>query len=244
MKGNIYFQSEKAIAFVPLRSGSKGIKDKNIKKLNGRPLVYWALKALDKSQVDKIVVAIDSEKYKKIIESFNIDRLYFYDRDEENAQDSSTTEDVILEYLGKGYENDSDIFLLVQATSPLLTYKDINGLLKIFQQGLYNSILSVSDLDHRFLWTEGFSQEHKRFQANSINYDFKNRPLRQKEGLYKKDIYMENGAMYINIVDNIVKSKNRLTDPVGLFEMDYYTHLEIDSELDFKIIELLLKEMK
>lgn len=241
---NLYVEYGKTIAFIPIRSGSKGIKDKNIKEINGEPLIYWVLNSLEKSQIDKIVVALDSEKYKRIIKNFNFNKVIFYDRDEENAMDGSTTEDVVLEYLGKGYENNDDIFLLVQATNPLISSKDINAVLNEYKKGLYNSILSVADLNHRFLWNEGFSQEHKRFQANSINYDFKHRPLRQKEGLYKKDIYMENGAMYINTVDNIVKSKNRLTDPVGLFVMGYYTHLEVDTELDFKIIELILRELQ
>jgi len=230
------------ISFVPIRSGSKGIKDKNIKKINHRPLVYWVLSALQQSKVNKIIVAIDSEEYKLIIKKFQFNKIIFYDREHKNAQDNSTTEDAILEYLGKGYENNEDVFILVQATNPLLNYKDVNKMIDEYEKGSYNSMLSVADLNHRFLWTESFSHKYQKSRAIPLNYDFKSRPLRQEKRFYKNNIYMENGAMYINTISNIIKSKNRLTDPVGLFIMDYYTHFEIDVKTDFRIVELLLKE--
>lgn len=66
------------IAFIPIRSKSVRIKDKNIKLLWGRPLLYWALKAANFSKLfKKVVVATDSEKYIKIIKSFNFKKIIF-----------------------------------------------------------------------------------------------------------------------------------------------------------------------
>ena len=87
-------------AFMPLRSGSKSILDKNIKLFNDKPLCYWSLKSCQDSKlIDKIIVAVDSDDYKNIISSFNFSKIEFYNRQHINAQDNSSTESVILEYL-------------------------------------------------------------------------------------------------------------------------------------------------
>ena len=87
--------------FVPARGGSKGIKDKNVTLLCGKPLIYWVLNALEKSDyADKnIVVATDSEKIKQTVLNFGFSDVQVYDRNIVNAQDTSTTIEVVLEYI-------------------------------------------------------------------------------------------------------------------------------------------------
>ena len=67
------------IAFVPARGGSKSIPEKNIQSFCGKPLIYWSLHELQKSDVDKIVVATDSERIKSVVESFNFPKVMVYD---------------------------------------------------------------------------------------------------------------------------------------------------------------------
>jgi N-acylneuraminate cytidylyltransferase len=106
------------IAFVPVRSGSKSIKDKNIRILNGKPMFYWVLNALENaSEVNKIVLATDSELYANIAKEFGFQKLEIYMRKPENATDTASTESVMIEYLDCKNLNDSDLFMLVQATS-------------------------------------------------------------------------------------------------------------------------------
>ena len=77
-------------AFIPLRSGSKSIKDKNIKLFNGYPLCYWVLKACQESKlVDNIIVAIDSDRYKQVILNFQFNKVIFYKRLNKNSDDFS-----------------------------------------------------------------------------------------------------------------------------------------------------------
>ena len=88
------------IAFIPVRGGSKSIPLKNIKILNGKPLVYWTAKAANDARcIDLVVIATDSPEIKRVVEELNLEKVVVYNRDKENAQDTSSTESVMLEYI-------------------------------------------------------------------------------------------------------------------------------------------------
>ena len=78
------------IAFIPARGGSKSIKGKNIKLFCGNPLIFWNLQELQNSNIDEILVATDSEKIKSVVNSFGFSKVKVYDRNIENAQDTSS----------------------------------------------------------------------------------------------------------------------------------------------------------
>lgn len=218
------------IAFIPLRSGSKSILNKNIKNFCDKPLVYWSLQALQNANgINKIIVAIDSDEYKKIIESFNFSKVACYWRNVENSQDSSSTESVMLEYISKVQLKDEDLFILVQATSPFIRSIDIDLAIEQLYRETANSLLSCV-LSKRFFWSK---------QGHPMNYDFNKRPRRQDfEGMY-----MENGAFYINKVSNIINSKNRLTAPITVYVMPEHSAIDIDEETDWIIAESLMKSL-
>ena len=107
------------IAFVPARCGSKSIPFKNIKMFCGKPLIYWILNALEDSKtIDKTIVATDCKEIATIVESFKFKKVSIYWRNPENAQDLSTTESVMLEYIQQSNLKKSDYFILTQSTSP------------------------------------------------------------------------------------------------------------------------------
>ncbi|MCD4756739.1 MAG: hypothetical protein K8R39_00530 [Arcobacteraceae bacterium] len=90
------------IALIPARCGSKSISFKNIKNFCGKPLIYWNLKALEQSNnIDKIYVATDCDKIKKVVNSFQFNKVFIYERDKENATDTASTEAVLLEFIYK-----------------------------------------------------------------------------------------------------------------------------------------------
>ena len=121
------------IAFIPARGGSKSIPLKNIKKLNGKPLIYWTTKsASDAECIDRVIVATDCAEIKNAVLSFNLPRVEVYDRNPENAQDISSTESVMLEYIEKTGLDKNDNFFLIQATSPMLKSEHIEGMYKKF----------------------------------------------------------------------------------------------------------------
>ena len=219
------------IAFIPVRGGSKSIPLKNIKFINGKPLVYWAVKAAnDAKTIDKVVVATDNFQIKNTVLQFNMDKLTIYDRKSENAQDTSSTESVILEYINFAKPNLNDNFILIQATSPLIRAEDIDGMWHKLKNSDADSIFSCVR-EKQFHWIETQSG------VKPLNYDPFNRPRRQDF----KGILVENGACYISTVENIKNSKCRISGKIDFYEMLPETAYEIDEETDFIIIEQIMK---
>jgi N-acylneuraminate cytidylyltransferase len=158
------------IAFIAARGGSKSIPLKNIKQFCGKPLIYWNLSALSEvDEIQQIFVATDSLKIAETVKAFNFKKVQIYMRDEENAQDKSSTESVILEFLNKTRIPSETTFILSQITCPLTVADDYSKALEIYRTNASDSLLSTARLK-RFFWTE---------DGKPINYDYKNRPLRQ-----------------------------------------------------------------
>jgi len=219
----------KTIAFIAARGGSKSIPLKNIKTFCEKPLIYWNLLALSQViEIDEIYVATDSLKIMETVKSFNFSKVFLYLREEKNAQDNSSTESVMLEFIRNNNVSDQTIFILSQITCPLTTKEDYENAIKLYNTTDVDSILSVARLK-RFFWTE---------DGKPLNYDYKKRPLRQSF----KGTLMENGAFYINTVKNIVHTKNRLSGKITVYEMPDYTAIDIDEEEDWLIAEKLMKK--
>ncbi|RCH56652.1 acylneuraminate cytidylyltransferase [Mucilaginibacter hurinus] len=215
-----------AVAFIPVRGGSKSIPLKNIKSFCGKPLVYWCAKALQDSQsISRIVIATDSDEIKKTVNTFGFSKLEVYDREPQNAADTSSTEDVMLEYLHKGLASADDLFLLVQATNPFITTEDIESAIEQMSAENADSLLTCVRYK-RFFWNE---------DGTPINYDYRNRPRRQD---FKGEL-MENGAFYISKVKNVLEDSNRLSGKIAVYEMPEYTAFEIDEPDDWVIMEKL-----
>ncbi|MFZ5953315.1 MAG: cytidylyltransferase domain-containing protein [Candidatus Rifleibacteriota bacterium] len=222
---------KKIWAFIPARGGSKSIPLKNIKSFCGKPLIFWNLKALqDVPEIDKIIVATDSDIIEKEVEKFCLRKVEIFRRRAENAQDTSTTESVMLEFFNEsGFNPDNeDIFMLVQATSPLTRPGDFSAGLKLFFEKHFDSILTCVRLK-KFIWSES---------GQPLNYDYQNRPRRQDF----RGILVENGAFYINLVKNIKINGNRLFGKIGIYEMPEFSYVDIDEESDWIIAEKMMKK--
>jgi len=216
-------------AFVPVRIGSKGIPKKNINEVFGKPLLYWVISALeDCPKINKIFVASDSDEIDSVVNGLGFSKVFVYRRDPKNAKDHSTTESVMLEFLGKKKFSPKDRMLLAQVTSPLTKSADYANAIKKFEKEGCDSLLSCVKVKS-FFWTNN----------KPINYDFKNRPRRKDfDGFFQ-----ENGAIYINTVENILKFKNRLSGKVSIYEMEAYQSYEIDEPEDLLIIEKIFEKV-
>lgn len=219
------------IAFIPVRGGSKSIPLKNIKPFCGKPLVCWNIEALEACpEVDKVVVATDSDDIWNTVESRNYNKVTLYRRSAENACDTASTESVMLEYINYAHLAEDTVFMLVQATSPLTETRHFSEAVQMYNNGEYDSIITCVR-NYRFFWNE---------DGTSMNYDYMNRPRRQNF----KGMLMENGAFYINKVGNILSYGNRLGGKIGIYEMPEYTATEIDEPDDWIVLEnLMLKHI-
>ena len=219
------------VAFIPVRGGSKSIPLKNIRLINGRPLVYWTLDAAAGCrEVDMVVVSTDSDDIRRVVEKYDSDKIIIIDRSEEVSTDTASTESVMLEFAEKyDFEN----IILVQATSPLLTDGDISGGIEKFRQEGIDSVLSVVR-QKRFIWSESSDK------AYAANYDPLKRPRRQEfEGFL-----VENGAFYITSRKRLLDTRCRISGNIGLYEMPEETYFEIDEPSDWIIAEGLLKNSR
>lgn len=225
------------VAFIPVRGGSKSIRMKNIKPINGRPLVYWAIKAACGCKyMDKVYVATDSDKIKETVELFKagfesdlFSKAEVIGRSAESASDTASTEFAMLEF-ASNYEFDN--IVLVQATSPLLQSGDLDRGFEAFDENETDSVISVVP-QKRFHW----AYNEKSF-ANPTNYDVFHRPRRQEFDGY----LVENGAFYITSKADLLKSQNRVSGNIKAVEMNEDTFFEIDEPSDWMIIEALMKK--
>lgn len=218
----------KKIGFIPVRKNSKGIPNKNKRKMVGRPLFSWVLGEAIFSDLDVVYVYTDDQD---IIDFINkeyhwTNKVKALLRSDESATDTASTEFAMLEFC-ESINYDFDVFCLLQATSPFTRREDINECLEKIN-GTYDSALTVVNT-HRFVWNEN---------GTPINYDPQKRPRRQDfEGLL-----IENGAVYAATKAALQKNKNRLGDTIGIVKMPEDSLLEIDSETDWIAVELLLIE--
>ncbi len=217
-------------AFIPVRGGSKSIPLKNIREIAGKPLVYWTAKAAnDCPRIDKVYIATDSDKIRDAVTEFCLNKVTVIGRSADNATDTASTEAAMLEFAA---EYAFDNIILIQATSPLLTSEDLTGGLEEFDKPETDSVLSAVR-QKRFQW----AVEDNGF-AKPVNYDVFHRPRRQEFDGY----LVENGAFYITGRSALLKSKNRVSGNIRVYEMDESTYYEIDEPGDWLIIEKQLED--
>lgn len=216
------------VAYVPVRGGSKGIYKKNIRNLNGLPLLYYTMHTLEKCQdVDLMIVSTDDMGIWNVARDFKSSKCIIYEREGHNARDISTSESAMLEYFEKyEYPPESKV-LLVQVTNPFLLPEDVSRSIEFMDA--YDSVLTVTR-DFRFVWDTTLQ--------DPINYDPFKRPRRQDwDG-----IFIENGALYGTRLRHLLRDRCRISGAIGLVPMKQkYTQIEIDDMEDLIVAEVLLR---
>tara|TARA_Y200000002_G_scaffold381794_1_gene396814 strand:+ start:216 stop:896 length:681 start_codon:yes stop_codon:yes gene_type:complete len=218
------------LCIIPIRSNSKGLKNKNILKFNNKPLVVNTTECAINSKIFKdIVIAYDSEYYKKIIKKYtNHKTLNFFKRSKKSSYAQSPSEIIINEVLDK-FKN-YDLIYLMQTTSQFTKPYDLVNSLKKFKHSKLDCMFSAYSTK-KFFWIK------KKNICLPINYNIKKRPMRQKNKKY----VCENGAFYIFKKNGFIKYKNRMFGKVGYFEFPEYRSIEIDNLNDLKVAKNILK---
>ncbi len=170
------------IALVPMRKGSKGIPDKNIRDFGGRPLFYNNIKVLlDYGAV--VWVSTDSYKYAEYLEMYFHGLINIYYRSKRTGADTATTWDVVEEFIDDGPEPDNQIIGISQVTSPYLTAADVKKCVALCKR--HKSVRTVGTTTRYYYDTYG----------KPINHSFPHKP-RQKE----KPTLVENGCLYVTTI--------------------------------------------
>lgn len=220
----------KNIAIIPARSGSKGLKDKNIRLLNGKPLMAYSIIAAQKSGMfSKIIVSTDNECYAEIALKFGADVPFL--RSEKNSADNAASWDVVKEVLNNITDR-FDTVCLLQPTSPFRTADDIVRGYKELSEKNADAITSVCETDHSPLWTMMLDDDLSMmaFRKNFVEIP------RQMLGKY----YMINGALYIRKVEYNEDTIILLDRKEYAYIMDKNRSIDIDSLNDFRYAEFLI----
>ena len=231
------------LAIIPARGGSKSIKYKNIKKIKGKPLIFYTIKeALKlKKYFYKLIVSTDNKKIAE--ESKKAGALVPFIRPKNLSKDTTPTLPVLkhaVNFIEKKDDVDIDWILTLQPTSPLRTVTDIKRCINyMYKNKNIDSVVSVSKVIHShpvFLklikkkYLKPYLPKTKFFRRQDV----------------KPDFFRSNGAIYLTKKDVILKNKNNLiygkkTIP---YLMDEKKSIDIDTDIDFKLCEILLNEKK
>jgi CMP-N,N'-diacetyllegionaminic acid synthase len=227
----------KNLAIIPARSGSKGLKDKNIRMLNGKPLLAYTIQAAQESNLfDEIMVSTDSKEYAEIAERYGakVPFLRNYVLSNDTASSWDVVKDVIARYKDLGIEFDT--IALLQPTSPLRTSKDILGGYEVMRTKDANFVVAVCEMDHSPLWSNILPDNAS--MEMFIPPEVVQLP-RQSLPTY----YRINGALYIIKVDYLIRSTDLYANKSYASVMSKKNSLDIDDQLDFIVAEILISNI-
>ena len=218
--------NKKIISVILARGGSKGVPQKNIINLGGKPLINWTINSSLKSNVNETWGSTDNSEIAEIAKKAKANVL---PRPSNLATDISSSEDALLHF---AKNIDFDILVFIQPTSPLLNSSDINK--GILMMNNYDSVFSVYE-EH---WFPRWGKKNILGTDVSIpiNWDMNSRPRRQD----MEENYVENGAFYITTKKHLLKSKLRYSGNIGMVEMPLERSFQIDTFDDLKLISKLI----
>jgi CMP-N,N'-diacetyllegionaminic acid synthase len=224
----------KILALIPARSGSKGIKNKNIKKLNGKPLINWTIESCLKSKlINHIVVTTDSEEYIKLVNKYKMIKTIF--RPKKISKDNSTDYQVINHAIDNLKDIDFDLIVYMRPTTPLRLLKDIDNAIKKFSTSKFSSLRSVHEMSE----TAYKAYELKKNLLSPLkNMKLSIEKINEPRQNFKKT-YVANGVIDIFRKKFIKKNKKLFGNKVLAFQTIQTE--EIDNINQFNYISYLLK---
>ncbi len=216
----------KVLGIIPARKNSKGIKNKNLKKLNGKPLIEYTIESAIKSKINHIIITSDIKSLSKYDDD---KRVTFISRPEKLCK-SNTEMNEVVDHTLKIVKKKFDIFVILQPTSPFRNYQHINQAIKIFSKDKKaNSLVSVCEVPHNFNF-----EKLGKIDKGYLNCKTK---IRNRQKIEK--IYARNGAIYLARYEKYRGSL--LISKIIPFIMNPKDSIDIDNMHDWEIAESILK---
>ena len=222
----------KRIAYIPARSGSKGIPKKNIRPLCGKPLMGWMIDAALKTGLfDRVMVSTDTEEFAAVARSCGAWVPFLRDpavaKDTTSSIETACSDKARLEAIGETF----DTFCLLQPTSPLCRPEDIAGAIALHER-VNAGVVSV------------VRSKVRPILLRTMDADGRMRSLVDSQTVTRRQddpsVYELNGAIYINSWDEVTPVLKFSSNPYG-FVMDAESSVDIDEESDFEIAEKILR---
>lgn len=224
------------LAIIPARGGSKGLPGKNIKILNGSPLIAYTIKSAKESKtIDRIIVSTDDKRIAEI--SINYGAEIPFLRPKELATDDAKAIDnyiFTIEELKKRENIIYEEFVILQPTSPLRKTEDINNAIELFYEKKADSVISFSEAQHPPLWAKKIDRNLKisnYFQDSIVNKNRQEIPI----------AFMPNGAIFVFKYLLLKEKYTYYSDKTYAYIMPQINSIDIDNLLDFEFAEFLIR---
>lgn len=231
---------KRVLALVPARSGSKGLPMKNIRLLQGRPLLAWPIDAARNTHyIDRVVVSTDSEEYAKLAHAAGADVPFL--RPDELSVDTAPSIAFILHALDtlEASGDKYDYVVLLEPTSPLTEASDIEAALETLAAHLAvaDAIVSVAELvsTHPAF---AVSLDETGLMHPYASQSFGQLPRRQDI----KPLYSLDGSLYISTTEALRSKKGFCHERTLSHVMPHYKAFEVDDLVDFVCIEAILAQ--
>ncbi|ASG68528.1 CMP-N,N'-diacetyllegionaminic acid synthase [Francisella halioticida] len=220
------------------RGGSKGVKNKNIKLLNGKPLIAYTIEQAQASELfEHIIISTDSDEIADIAINFGAE--VFFKRSTEMADDTAGKLDVIRDAFSRSevhYRKKFDYLIDLDATAPLRDVKDIERSFKQFRKNNNDNLITAmpSRRNPYFNLVEQ-DKDGKVYLSKKLNSSVVRRQDAPKS-------YDMNASIYIWKRGSILKENSLFLEKTGLYVMPEERSIDIDTEFDFKFVEFLMRE--
>lgn len=229
---------KKVLAIIPARGGSKGLPRKNIKELEGKHLIGYAIEGARGSKyIDRVIVSTEDSEIAQISKMYGAEVPYL--RPQILAGDSSLIIDVVLnmlEYLSKNEGYIPYYVLLLQATSPLRTSIHIDEAIEKLLASKYDGIVSVCEAEINPYWTNIFVGDKLEYflEAGKLITKRQDLPL----------VYRNNGAIYMVKTEELINKKTFEIENITGYIMDRESSIDIDTSFDFKLAKLIMESRR
>ncbi|MBU3161214.1 acylneuraminate cytidylyltransferase family protein [Clostridium frigoris] len=229
------YKNKKFLAIIPARGGSKSIPNKNIMSICGKPLIAYTIDAGKKSKyIDEIIVSTDSDVIKVIAQQYGAKVPFL--RPEELSNDTSKSIDVVMHVIDFYKKNDVsfDYVILLQPTSPLRTFEHLDNAIEKLIESNSTSLVSVCEADENPVLMRRIENEKLK---EIISFEGTN--LRRQD---LPTFYKFNGALYIVSNDMLINQRKFVDENTVPYVMDKESSIDIDTMLDARLVELIIKE--
>lgn len=221
----------KKIAIIPARSGSKGLKNKNIIELCGKPLMAYSIEAaIESSLFSRVIVTTDSVEYGQIAAEYGAEVVY---REESVSNDTASTY-MVLENLFDKIEPDFDYFVLLQPTSPMRSAKHIREAVSMFEAGYMNFdfLVSLKEAEYANILVKPVGEDKSLRFFDTDFSDYKRQKFKE---------YSPNGAIFIAKKEEYIKRKHFFGARSMAYFMNKMDSVDIDDEIDYRIAGMLME---
>lgn len=229
------YKDKEILCVIPARGGSKRLPGKNIMELNGMPMIAYSIEAaLGSEFVDRVIVSTDDEEIKEVALRFGAEVPFM--RPAELGRDDSTSIDVLLHAVKWLEEKEGytfDLLVLLQATSPLRGFEDVDSCVKMIADSGADNVISVTAshtnpyLTMLEIGEDGFARHFKESDYNGTGSH--------------PSVFEINGAVYVWRKETINRERPFFLDKTMPYVMDAERSIDIDTIMDFKIAEMVLK---